>query len=134
MILDPVYFATNRRRILKKSDAVLDAVVEVLVENPDILTVRIEGHTDDVGRDDYNLRLSQRRAESVLRSLTERGIAADRLEAAGYGETRPVLNNSSEKARDANRRVEFRILVQGIRDDQMPDAEAIWGGDEKPDE
>ncbi len=134
VILDPVYFATNRRRILKKSDAVLDAVVEVLVENPDILTVRIEGHTDDVGRDDYNLRLSQRRAESVLRSLTERGIAADRLEAAGYGETRPVLNNSSEKARDANRRVEFRILVQGIRDDQMPDAEAIWGGDEKPDE
>ena len=72
--------------------------------------VRIEGHTDDRGRDDRNLDLSVRRARSVRRWLIEHGIEASRLEAWGCGEQHPVEPNTTADGRQANRRVEFQIL------------------------
>lgn len=112
----PVFFATNRDRILPRSFAVLAAVADVLRANADIARVSIEGHTDDVGPDGRNLALSERRAQSVLRWLSENGVAASRLEAHGFGETRPVRaveglrGRALRDARAQNRRVDFRII------------------------
>jgi len=110
VILEKVYFATGRDTVLRRSQPVLRAVSDVLTEYPDILKVRVEGHTDDVGADAFNLDLSQRRAESVQRGLVKLGVDATRLEAVGYGETRPIDTNKTEKGRERNRRVEFTIL------------------------
>ncbi|MCO4772184.1 MAG: OmpA family protein, partial [Deltaproteobacteria bacterium] len=113
VILERVYFATGRDRVLRRSTPVLRAVAKVLEENEGISKVRVEGHTDDVGADEMNLDLSQRRAESVQRELVKLGISAGRLEAVGYGETRPIDTNRMEKGREANRRVEFTIIGGG---------------------
>jgi len=110
VILEKVYFATGRDRVLRRSKPVLAAVAKVLEENPSITKVRVEGHTDDVGKDQMNLDLSQRRAESVQRELVKQGVDAVRLEAVGYGETRPIDTNRTEDGRERNRRVEFTIL------------------------
>ena len=112
IITEPVYFATNKETILKQSFSILEEVARVLQENPRISLVRVEGHTDDRGRDEYNLKLSQRRAESVRRFLLDKGIDRARLEAVGYGETQPIAENETEEGRAKNRRVEFTILEQ----------------------
>lgn len=109
-ILQQVFFATNRDRILPRSYPVLQAVADALQAMPQIRRVSIEGHTDNVGNDQRNLDLSQRRAQSVMRWLIEHGIDPSRLEAHGYGETRPIQSNDTPAGRAANRRVEFRIL------------------------
>jgi outer membrane protein OmpA-like peptidoglycan-associated protein len=115
-ITSPVFFATNRDRILPRSFPVLNAVADTLRANADIRRVSVEGHTDDVGPDARNMGLSERRAQSVLRWLVEHGVEAARLEAHGFGETRPLVNPAGLRARaqrDAraqNRRVDFRIL------------------------
>ncbi len=115
-IMTPVFFATNRDRILPRSIPVLTAVADVLRARPDIRRVSVEGHTDDVGVDQANMELSQRRADSVVRFLTEHTIAADRLEAHGFGETRALRSidglrrRALTAARAENRRVEFRII------------------------
>jgi OOP family OmpA-OmpF porin len=70
----------------------------------------IEGHTDDRGDADMNLRLSQGRAGSVMTWLTQHGVAPDRLEAHGYGEEKPIEDNNTDTGRAANRRVEFKIV------------------------
>jgi outer membrane protein OmpA-like peptidoglycan-associated protein len=109
-ILRPVYFATLKDRILPKSFAVLQAVSHALRAIPEIRLVSIEGHTDSQGDDAFNLDLSQRRADSVVRFLVEQGIEQGRLKAVGHGETRPIANNRTAAGRGKNRRVEFRIL------------------------
>jgi OOP family OmpA-OmpF porin len=65
----------------------------------------VEGHTDSVGNDDYNLKLSQRRADSVRKYLVDKGVPAARLEAKGYGEAQPVADNKTADGRAQNRRV-----------------------------
>lgn len=112
VILEKVFFATGRDRVLRRSQPVLSAVAQVIKDNPSILTIRVEGHTDDVGRDSGNLDLSQRRAESVQRELLKLEVDASRLEGVGYGETRPIDTNRTKEGRERNRRVEFTILVQ----------------------
>ncbi len=112
VILQPVFFATNRDRILRPSFGVLAAVVSALRAQPEIRRIGIEGHTDDVGTAEANMLLSQRRAQSVSVWLTEHGVEASRIEARGYGNTHPIVPNSSTSARAANRRVEFHILSQ----------------------
>ncbi len=82
----------------------------MLRANPQLTLVRIEGHTDSQGDDAFYQDLSQRRAGSVRRFLVEQGIAAERLEAVGYGETKPVDTNKTAAGRENNRRVEFTIL------------------------
>jgi OmpA-OmpF porin, OOP family len=80
-------------------------------QSPELKAIEIEGHTDDSGNDDFNMDLSQRRAQAVVNFLIKEGVAADRLKAVGYGETRPVADNTSDKGRAANRRVEFKLLA-----------------------
>jgi len=109
-ILQRVEFATNRDVILDRSFAVLEEVRATVAANPQILRIRVEGHTDDRGRDAANLDLSMRRARSVMHWLQEHGIEASRLSGFGCGETRPVESNAASEGRQANRRVEFRVI------------------------
>jgi outer membrane protein OmpA-like peptidoglycan-associated protein len=80
-----------------------------LKKNPS-LKIEISGHTDDVGNEQSNLKLSQSRAEAVKNYLTEKGITADRLTAKGYGKSKPIALNSTEEGRKQNRRTEFTVL------------------------
>ncbi|HVV86539.1 MAG TPA: OmpA family protein, partial [Kofleriaceae bacterium] len=109
-ILDVVYFKLDKAIIEKRSFKLLDNVASVLSSHPNIQKVRVEGHTDSQGSDAYNKDLSQRRADAVRTYLITQGIDAGRLEAVGYGEERPIADNSTKKGRAANRRVEFVIL------------------------
>ena len=104
-----IFFATAKDRILPKSFPLLNEVALALRDNPGF-NVSIEGHTDSQGQGGVNQKLSQRRAESVRRYLIEQGISADRLQAVGYGEDRPIEDNRTAAGRTANRRVEFRII------------------------
>ena len=95
----------------RRSYPVLDNVAEVLNAHPEISLIRVEGHTDSTGSAGYNLRLSQRRVDSVVRYLVENGgVSQDRLVAEGFGETRPLVPNARTRTELAqNRRVEFHI-------------------------
>ncbi|MBF0493445.1 MAG: OmpA family protein [Deltaproteobacteria bacterium] len=104
-----VYFDFNKSNIKPESYGVLDDVASVLKNNPKIQRVRIEGHTDSIGSEAYNEKLSDRRAASVKTYLTSKGISADRLESVGYGKTRPIADNGTEAGRAKNRRTEFNI-------------------------
>jgi outer membrane protein OmpA-like peptidoglycan-associated protein len=86
----------------------IDRVAGVMRQYPDTL-IRVEGHTDSRGADDYNMELSQRRANAVKNLLVERGIAANRIEVVGFGKTMPVAGNETEAGRQKNRRVEIKI-------------------------
>lgn len=110
VITDRVEFATGSDRILRQSEAVLGDVLAILQSAEDVTRIRIEGHTDDRGRDAANLRLSTARAASVRRWLEAHGIASERLEAWGCGELHPLETGTSTRARQANRRVEFFIV------------------------
>jgi outer membrane protein OmpA-like peptidoglycan-associated protein len=109
-ILEKVYFKTNSSAIRPRSFPLLDNVAAVLSAHPEITSVRVEGHTDERGSAKYNRRLSQKRAESVVRFLVRRGIDANRLEAEGFGEDRPIMPDATTKEEHAqNRRVEFHL-------------------------
>ena len=107
--LTGVTFETSSSVIRPSSYDKLDEVAEALRANPDV-RVEISGHTDNVGSDEGNLTLSQARAESVRRYFIEKGVAADRMEAKGYGETKPVATNDTAEGRAENRRVEMSRL------------------------
>ncbi|PIE19909.1 MAG: hypothetical protein CSA65_00230 [Proteobacteria bacterium] len=106
----PVYFATSKDRILRRSYKVLTLVAKTLKQNLWVKKVRVEGHTDSRGSKRSNQTLSQRRAASVVRFLVENGVAAERLVAKGYGESKPIASNRSRRGRAKNRRVAFVIL------------------------
>lgn len=107
--LEGIFFKSGSATIEEKSYAVLDDVAEALLKYGE-LRIRIEGHTDDRGDDDKNLKLSRQRAESVRAYLTTKGIEAGRLAPAGFGATRAVANNRSRAGRAKNRRIEFHII------------------------
>lgn len=106
-----VLFDYNKATLRSESFATLDNIASIMQEYP---TARflIEGHTDDRGRDEYNLNLSDQRAASVKSYLTGKGIPTSRLESKGFGESRPVASNKTEDGRQQNRRVELSILEQ----------------------
>ncbi|MFZ5475169.1 MAG: OmpA family protein [Myxococcota bacterium] len=108
-ILDKIYFDTNKTTIKKVSYPLLQEIARVLQEHPEVRKVRVEGHTDSRGSDTANLKLSDGRAKSVMAYLLKAGVSAQRLTAAGFGETRPVEKAESEQAWELNRRVEFVI-------------------------
>ncbi|HEY8519899.1 MAG TPA: OmpA family protein [Gammaproteobacteria bacterium] len=107
--LEGVTFEFNSAQLTPEATETLLEVAEALRGEPD-LRAEIAGHTDSSGADDYNLRLSQQRADAVLTFLANQGIDRSRLVARGYGETQPVADNSTEAGRARNRRVEFRVL------------------------
>ena len=110
-ILDKVYFRTASHSILRRSNALLNNVAEVIKAHPEIKQIQVEGHTDARGSVKYNMRLSQRRANSVVRYLQRRGVPKSRLIAKGLGPTRPVYPDATtDEEHAANRRVEFNIV------------------------
>jgi len=121
---EKVEFETDSAVLLPTSKPVLDEVVTVMKEHPDIEHVRVAGHTDSTASPDHNMKLSEERAASVKQYLVEHGIAADRLASKGYGETRPIADNKTDAGRAENRRVEIHILRhRGDKQDRDPDAQ-----------
>ena len=118
VILQQVFFATDKDKILPKSFPLLNAVAYTLNAYPSLKLVAVEGHTDNKGKAPHNMDLSQRRADSVKKYLVSQKVSADRLEAHGYGSTRPIADNKTNKGRAENRRVVFEIL------DPKPEAPA----------
>jgi outer membrane protein OmpA-like peptidoglycan-associated protein len=103
-----VTFASNSTDIRSNFYDVLDSVSLVLKEY-DKTVVEVAGHTDDRGQETYNKSLSERRADSVARYLRSRGLDSRRLMIIGYGESRPVANNTTASGREQNRRVELTL-------------------------
>lgn len=108
-IVKNLHFATNKTRILSRSEQALQDLYMYLARNPQV-RIKIVGHTDNVGKDAANQKLSDGRANAVMQDLIERGIAPERLQAEGRGETQPIDTNDTEEGRQNNRRVEIEIL------------------------
>jgi OOP family OmpA-OmpF porin len=106
LVLEGVEFDNDKATLRQESFAVLDKTAASMQHWADA-KIEVGGHTDSVGTDDYNMALSQRRAETVRDYLISKGIAADRLTAKGYGETKPVADNATAEGRFKNRRVEL---------------------------
>lgn len=107
-----VQFKSGSAVIQSRSHELLLQIAEVMRSAKHIRKLRVEGHTDDSGNDAKNLKLSEQRAASVMKFLTDAGIEAERLESQGYGETAPITSNKTKAGREANRRVEFMIIEQ----------------------
>ena len=109
IVLRNIFFDYNQFTVRSESEAELARLYELLSENPTI-KVEISGHTDDVGGDTYNQKLSQDRAKAVVDHLVAKGIPAERLLYAGYGESQPLARNDTPEGRQENRRTEFKII------------------------
>ena len=109
-ILEKVFFDTGKATIRSQSHALLDEVASVLELYKQITKVRVEGHTDDRGKAAFNQKLSEDRAASVVKYLTDKGVDPGRLVSQGFGLTQPIADNSKAAGRDQNRRVEFVIV------------------------
>jgi len=101
-----INFDTRKAAILPGSESVLNEIVKLLKQNAD-LKLRVEGHTDNQGSAGANQALSEKRAQAVMAYLTAHGVAATRLTAKGFGQTKPVADNGTEEGRAKNRRVEL---------------------------
>jgi OOP family OmpA-OmpF porin len=119
-ILKQVQFATGLATILPNSYPILDEVVRLLKVNPEITHLDIEGHTDNRGSDELNEKLSNLRANSVMKYIVDHGVDAGRLSAAGYGPKRPIADNNTGDGRQKNRRVEFHIRNNKIEGGAAP--------------
>jgi outer membrane protein OmpA-like peptidoglycan-associated protein len=106
VILRNVFFGTGSAVLSPESAPELDRLAELLQQNP-TLKIQINGHTDNVGSDADNLKLSEQRAKAVYDYLVQNGIAATRLLYKGYGETKPIASNATPEGRQQNRRTEF---------------------------
>lgn len=104
-----ITFDTNRAEVKAEFKPILDQLANSINQYPDTV-IRVEGHTDSVGSAAYNQTLSENRANSVRSYLVQRGVAASRIEAVGYGLTRPIADNATEAGRAQNRRVEILIV------------------------
>jgi outer membrane protein OmpA-like peptidoglycan-associated protein len=113
--IDNIYYDFNKSTLRDESIATLDQLISMLNENKD-MRIEIGSHTDSKGTDSYNQKLSEARARSVISFLISKGIDAARLEAKGYGESKPVAENTNADGSDnpdgrqKNRRTEFKIL------------------------
>ncbi len=108
-ILQRIEFEVDRDILLAASERILDEVARVILENPEIKIVTIEGHTDNTAAADYNMKLSEKRAKAVKAYLIKKGIEGKRLKTVGYGLTRPIAGNDTEEGKQKNRRVEFKV-------------------------
>ncbi|MCH2107726.1 MAG: OmpA family protein [Polyangiaceae bacterium] len=108
-LLKPIEFERGRAVIKDQSLPILDEVYALMKAQSQI-RIAVHGHTDNVGSEPYNLDLSQKRSDSVMAYLVEKGIAAERLEAEGFGPSQPIDTNDTKEGRARNRRVEFIIL------------------------
>ena len=109
-LLAPVYFEFDQAELAEDARMTLDAKVPVLTANAG-LRIRIAGHTDSRGSDEYNIALAQRRAVMVREYLSQHGIDPSRLDVVSYGEERPAVEGENEGAWAQNRRAEFQIVA-----------------------
>ena len=107
--LNNIFFEFDSYELTSESTLELKRVIDLMNVNPNML-VEISAHTDEKGEDEYNKKLSQKRAESVVLYITQQGISSTRISAKGYGETMPLVANDSDEHRAMNRRVEFKII------------------------
>jgi len=109
-----VTFDTNSAAVRPGLYSEIDRVAGVLKQYPDTV-IRVEGYTDSKGSDAYNMDLSKRRANAVKNLLVQRGVAENRIEVVGFGETMPVATNDTEAGRQKNRRVEIKIAPTQVQ-------------------
>lgn len=109
VVLKNIFFDFDQSKIKPESINELNRLVKLLKDNPKV-KVEISSHTDDIGSEEYNQKLSESRCKSVIDYIISKGIIANRLIAKGYGETKPVSKNDTEEGRQSNRRTEFKIL------------------------
>jgi outer membrane protein OmpA-like peptidoglycan-associated protein len=106
-----IYFKTGSAELDRESEPLLDTGADIAKRCPSV-RFEVEGHTDSVGGKDFNQILSEQRAKSVVDYLTAKGVVVARIQSVGYGETRPVVPNTSEANRAKNRRIEFKVKKQ----------------------
>lgn len=109
IVLKNIFFDSKMFELKTESTTELDKVVQLLKDNP-TLKIEISGHTDNIGKAEDNLQLSEKRAQSVVKYLALKGIAPERLSSKGYGATQPIAPNNTEEGRSQNRRTELKIL------------------------
>lgn len=110
-VIEGIEFDTNKATIRKKSETTLDAAVKVLTDNPSI-KIEISGHTDNEGKRDKNVKLSQDRADAVKAYMVSKGIDGSRIQTRGAGPDEPIGDNKTKEGRQKNRRTEFKLLTQ----------------------
>jgi OmpA-OmpF porin, OOP family len=108
-IVDTVEFEHGSAKLKPESHSLLDQVALTMKANPQIERIRVEGHSDDTGSRDVNLKLSKERAKSVRGYLVDKGVSPQRLSYEGYGPDKPLEDGTSDEARARNRRVEFVV-------------------------
>jgi outer membrane protein OmpA-like peptidoglycan-associated protein len=109
IVLKNIFFSTGSATLEEQSQSELKKLVEFLEKNP-TMKIEVSGHTDDVGADDTNMKLSQQRAESVKTYIVGKGIVADRIQSKGYGKTKPIASNATAEGKQKNRRTEFVVI------------------------
>ncbi|WP_084615879.1 OmpA family protein [Solimonas flava] len=123
LVLHGVNFDFDKATLTLNAKALLDQVASELTRHADI-KIEVDGHTDSKGSDAYNQKLSQRRADAVKAYLVEKGIAAERMTSAGFGESKPIADNGTDEGREHNRRVELKITEGGGAAPPPPDVGA----------
>ena len=109
IVLNGIQFDFDKAVIKDQYFPILDEGIAALEKYPE-KKVAVEGYTCSIGTEEYNLRLSEKRAEAVKAYMVEKGIATDRLSTTGYGEANPVADNATRQGREMNRRVEFKVM------------------------
>ena len=110
-VLENVYFETGKSNLKPNSFKALDDLVEIL-KIKSTMVVEIQGHTDNVGKEEDNLKLSQERANEVRKYLISKGIAEARVSAKGYGQTMPVADNGTDAGKAKNRRTSLKVIKE----------------------
>ncbi|MGE3635366.1 MAG: OmpA family protein [Sandaracinaceae bacterium] len=128
---DRVFFDFSRARIRREARPVLEAVVQLASQHPEWTRLRIEGHADIRGSREGNQFLSELRAQRIRDALVEAGIDESRIDAIGYGDTRPAVDAHSEAGHQLNRRVELAVIERRDLTDEERDAEAALAAEER---
>jgi len=105
-VIDNILFEFNKAYLKKESRDLLNGLLHIMQRDPS-LKIEIRGHTDSVGNDNYNRKLSERRADAVAEYLIKNGISPERLNSVGFGESKPIADNKTKEGRKKNRRTEF---------------------------
>ena len=107
VIRQQIQFGVDSANILATSNLLLSEIADILLRNPRVKKIEVQGHTDGTGNPAHNMKLSEDRASAVVTWLVQHGIHSDRLVAKGYGDSRPIVPNVTELNRARNRRVQF---------------------------
>lgn len=115
VINEKIQFDFNKATIKPESDGLMQDLIKVIKDHPHIKKLAVEGHTSSEGSDKYNLKLSDKRAKAVVEYLVKKGeLPKEMFTAKGFGETKPIGDESTEEGKEKNRRVEFNITEQDV--------------------